>query len=67
MNKKKFEIIRVTGVATGVGFIERLNGGEYSESVCSTLFDTGNDERDAEQSEKWTKQICDALNKQLNP
>lgn len=63
----KFEIIRVSGVATGVGFIEKVNGGNYSTSVCSTLFDTGNDEKDAERSEKWAKKICDALNKSLKP
>lgn len=65
----KFEIIRVSGVATGVGFIERLKdgSGQYSESVCETLYDTGNDEKDAERSEKWAKKICDALNKTLKP
>jgi hypothetical protein len=68
MEKKMFEIIIVSGVAVGVGFIERLKDGSgfYSEKICETLFDTGNDKRDAAESEKWAKKICDALT-QLNP
>lgn len=64
MKKIKFEIIRVSGIATGVGFIERTKIGEYSESICSTLYDTGDDKKDAAVSEKWATIICNALNKQ---
>lgn len=62
MDKRKFEIIRVSGIAVGVGFIESLNGGQYSETICNTLFDTGDDKKDAKESEKWAKIICKALN-----
>jgi hypothetical protein len=64
MKKRKFEIIRVSGVAVGVGFREKLKDGSgfYSENICETLYDTGNDEKDAAESEKWAKIICDALN-----
>jgi hypothetical protein len=66
MENRKFEIIRVSGVAVGVGFREKLKDGSgfYSENICSTLYDTGNDERDAEESEKWANIICKALNQQ---
>lgn len=60
---KEFEIIRVSGIATGVGFIENVDGGQYSEEICETLYDTGNDEKDADESEKWANIICNALNK----
>lgn len=62
--KHKFEIIRISGVAVGVGFSEKLKDGSgfYSEKICETLFDTGDDEKDAAESEKWAKIICDALN-----
>lgn len=64
MKKKVFKIIRVSGVAIGVGFEEDLGGaGKFSENICSTLYDTGDDEKDAAESEKWAKRICDALNK----
>ena len=71
MSNKKFEIIRISGVAVGVGFIERVGGygkksAEYSEKICETLFDTGNDKKDAAESEKWAKKICSALNKYEN-
>lgn len=61
---RKLEIIRVSGIATGVGFIEKLPDGSgfYSESICETLYDTGHDKKDAQQSEQWAKKICDALN-----
>lgn len=62
--KKKFEIIKVSGIVMGVGFIEKLPDGSgfYSESICETLYDTGHDKKDAQQSEQWAKKICDALN-----
>lgn len=62
---KKFEVIRVSGIATGVGFIEVLKdgSGEYSESICITLYDTGNEKKDAKESEKWANVIREALNK----
>lgn len=64
MKKTKFEIIRVSGIVTGVGFTAIIPGeGTYSEQICSTLFDSGNDEKDAAESEKWAKIICEALNK----
>jgi hypothetical protein len=61
---KEFEVIRITGVAMGVGFTEKLKDGSgfYSENICSTLYDTGNDKKDAAESEKWATRICDALN-----
>jgi hypothetical protein len=64
MKQRKFEIIRVYGVAAGVGYKEMLKDGSgfYSENICSTLYDTGNDEKDAAESEKWARIICDALN-----
>lgn len=58
----RFQLIRVSGVVTGVGFIEKVEGGNYSTCVCSTLFDTGNDEDDAAKSEEWATIICHALN-----
>ena len=66
MTNKKFEIIRVSGIAMGVGFTENLpdGSGQYSEGICETLYDTGNDEKDAAESEKWAKIICDSLNGQ---
>ena len=65
---KKFEIIKISGIVMGVGFVERLadGSGTYSESICETLYTTGNDKKDAANSEKWAKKICDALNLQLS-
>ncbi len=60
---KEFSVIRISGIATGVGFCEKVEGGEFSESICETLFDTGDDDKDASESEKWATIICDALNK----
>lgn len=64
--EKKFEIIRVSSIAVGVGVKEKLKDGSgyYSENICSTLYDTGNDKKDAAESEKWAKVICEALNNQ---
>lgn len=62
MSKDKFEVIRVSGIATGVGFVERKEHGFYSEKICETLFDTGDDEKDAAESEKWATIIAFALN-----
>lgn len=62
MSKKTFEVIRVSGIATGVGYVEKLQGGSYSEEICETLYNTGNDEKDADESEKWANIICNALN-----
>lgn len=64
MNTEKFEIIRISGVAIGVGFQEVLQDGSglYSESICETLYNTGNDKKDASASEKWAIRICNALN-----
>jgi hypothetical protein len=60
----KYEVIRVSGIAVGVGFNTVIPGeGTYSEKICETLFDTGNDEKDAAESEKWANIICNALNK----
>ncbi len=61
----KFEVTRISGIATGVGFIDRLKDGSgtYSEQVCETLYDTGDDKKDAAESEKWATIICEALNK----
>jgi len=59
---KKFEIVKVSGVAMGVGLIEDRPEGQYSETICNTLFDTGNDIEDAKQSELWARNICKALN-----
>jgi hypothetical protein len=61
---KKFEIIRVSGVAVGVGYISEIGDGQYDEKICETLFDTGNDKKDAAESERWAEIICDALNNQ---
>ena len=63
---KQFEIIRVSGIAMGVGFTKKVEGGSYSESICETLFDTQNDKKDAAESEKWATIICNALNKFYN-
>lgn len=67
-NKKRFEVIRISGVAMGVGFSERFQdgSGSYSENICGTMYDTGNDENDAEESEKWATIICESLNKFYN-
>lgn len=64
---RRFEVVRVSGVAVGVGFIDQLTDGSgtYSEKICETLFDSGNDEKDAAESERWATIICEALNKQL--
>jgi hypothetical protein len=64
LREEEFSIIRISGVATGVGFKEKLKDGSgfYSENICETLYDTGNDKEDAEQSEKWATIICNALN-----
>lgn len=67
MSKKKFKVIRISGIATGVGYSEKMLGGIFGEEICETLFDTGNDKRDAADSEKWAKIICKALNKFYNP
>lgn len=61
-----FEIIRICGVAVGVGFVKYIDGCSYSEKICETLFDTGNDKRDAKESEKWANYICDILNAEKN-
>jgi hypothetical protein len=58
----KFEVIRISGVATGVGFAEKTGKGAYLESICETLYNTGNDKKDAAESEKWATIICDLLN-----
>jgi len=65
MKETKFEIIRISGIATGVGFVEHLKdgSGRFSKLICQTLFDTGNDKKDAAKSEKWANIICEALNK----
>ncbi len=63
---KQFEVIRVSGIATGVGFSEKTHGGTFSEEICETLYDTGDDEKDAAESEKWANAICEALNKFYN-
>lgn len=62
---KKFEVIRVSGVAMGVGFTVPLTdgSGSYSEHICETLYDTGNNEEDADESEAWATAISEALNK----
>lgn len=63
----KYEVIRVSGVAVGVGFNTVIPGeGTYSEKICETLFDTGNDAHDAKESEKWANLICSLLNNQLS-
>jgi hypothetical protein len=64
MKDRRFEIIRVSGVAMGVGFKDKFPDGSgfYSECICETLYDTGNDKKDAAESEKWAKIICDLLN-----
>ena len=63
--KVKFDIIRITGVVMGVGFSEILpdGSGTYSEFICETFYETGNDKKDATESEKWATTICKALNK----
>lgn len=61
---KKYKIVRISKIATGVGFIQNLPEGQYSEKICETLFDTGNDKEDAANSEKYSRLICDALNEQ---
>lgn len=58
----KYKIIRISKIATGVGFVQNLPEGQYSEKICETLFDTGNDKEDAANSEKYARLICDALN-----
>jgi hypothetical protein len=58
----EFKIIRVSGVATGVGISGAFGQGIFSESICETLYDTGNDKEDAMQSERWAQIICNALN-----
>jgi hypothetical protein len=60
---KKFSVIKVSGIVTGVGFVEQLHpSGTYAENICNTLFLTGNDDEDAANSELWASTICDALN-----
>lgn len=66
MDKNKFELIKISGVVTGVGFNEETLIGTYSETICQTLFDTGDDEKDAAESKKWAIMICNALNKLNN-
>lgn len=63
----EFNIIRISGVAVGVGFTQKLPLVQLSEKICETLFDTGDDEKDAAESEKWAKIICDALNSIPSP
>ena len=64
----KYAVIRISGVAVGVGFSMAMpGGGTYSEKICDTLFDTGNDQKDAAESEKWANIICNALNKTPTP
>lgn len=62
---KKFEIIRITGIAMGVGYKDQLpdGSGAYSQMVCGTLYETGDNKKDADESEKWANIICNALNK----
>ncbi len=62
----RYEVIRISGIAVGVGFNTVIPGeGTYSEKICETLFDTGNDEQDAKDSEKYANLICSALNNSL--
>jgi hypothetical protein len=61
-----FEVIRISGVAMGVGFVEDVDHGEYSEEICETLYDTGNDEKDAADSEKWATKIANSLNANIH-
>lgn len=63
----KYEVIKISGIVTGVGISEKMTGGIYTENICQTLYDTGNDEKDAAESEKWETKICDALNKAESP
>lgn len=58
----KYKIVRISKIAVGVGFIQNLPEGQYSEKICETLFDTGNDKEDAANSENYARLICDALN-----
>jgi len=64
MDKKKFELIKISGVVTGVGFNETVLQGTFSETICQTLFDTGDDKKDADDSKKWATIIYNALNNQ---
>lgn len=61
----QYQVIRISGVAVGVGFVDHSGEAAYSEKICETLFDTGNDKRDAKKSEKWANLICSLLNNQL--
>jgi len=63
----KFQLVKISGVVTGVGFNQVVRGGTHTEKICETLFDTGNDKADAADSEKWATKICDALNKLTKP
>ena len=65
----KYELIKISGVVVGVGFNQTFpdGSGTYSERICETLFDSGNDKRDAADSKKWATIICDALNKSDQP
>ncbi len=60
---RKFEVLKISGIVTGVGFTKKVPEGEYSETICETLFITGDDKKDAKESKKWAKKIAKALNK----
>jgi hypothetical protein len=62
--KIEFKLIKISGVVTGVGFSVKTNNGTYSEKICETLFDTGDDKKDADDSKKWATLICNLLNQQ---
>lgn len=60
---EKFSVQYVSGIAMGVGISKKVEGGTFTEMICETLYITGDDKKDAENSEKWAKRICEALNK----
>jgi len=64
--ENKFKVIRVRNIAMGVGYSEAIKDGNLSEEICSTLYPTGNDKKDAAESEKWATAIAEALNKHYN-
>lgn len=70
---RKLELVKISGIVSGVGFTETFadGSGSYSEKICETLYDTGKDNKDAAESKKWANTIVTAVNntyhKGINP
>lgn len=60
---KRFETIRISETVLGVGFKDETNEGTYTNMICQTLYDTGDEEQDEINAEIWADNISLALNK----